>query len=315
MLKLSKKVNVSGLEFSLLINLVWEYSKDGSSFISNLYEDLFNETFDEVCEKLFSITKKVLFTDIAPFILHQLNADLIYSEEENNSHAIINKNKSVLSIIKSINEAYPRSKSDMLETFIKYGSSYILQKSVLKEYDYYPDFVIVRHGGELTLVKYNIKKTHSKNDVPIYKLSFKHENLPFELTGIIRDRFLVGNISLEENKVEEYSEEIDSFEDLLQSKENISSDVKINSKSNEVLELGMYKKGLNKLISWNKWKENYWLMKQIILDVLDHKILRRKNKIMLKSLETKFTEDRIIKMLSKELTKLVVKLQNIKKGL
>ena len=54
-------------------------------------------------------------------------------------------------------------------------------------------------------------------------------------------------------------------------------------------------------------------MKQIILDVLDHKVLKMKNKIMLRSLETKIKEDRIIKTISNELVKLVAKLQNIKR--
>jgi len=54
-------------------------------------------------------------------------------------------------------------------------------------------------------------------------------------------------------------------------------------------------------------------MKQIILDVLDHKVLKKKNKIMLRSLETKIKEDRIIKTISNELVKLVAELQNIKR--
>ena len=60
---------------------------------------------------------------------------------------------------------------------------------------------------------------------------------------------MVGNISLEEYKVEEYSEEIKLFEGLLKNKEKLNSGITINSQSKKEVEFGKLKDGLNKLIS------------------------------------------------------------------
>ncbi len=243
---LTRKINVSGLELSLLINLVWDNNRNNFLSIHNLFEDLFDETFDTVCAKLFTTVKELLFTDISPIILHQFNTDLIFSEEINNTQAIANKSQILLKIIKSISETYETSRSTLLEDFIKLSSIYILQKSILKEYDYYPDFVIVRYNNKLDIVKYNIKKTYSINDVPVYKLQFRHEELPFELTGIIRNGFLLGNIEMEEDDNTQFSAEIKSFNKSIKDKINIGSSLNINSSKTNV---DGYRSGLNKLIS------------------------------------------------------------------
>ncbi len=243
---LTRKINVSGLELSLLINLVWDNNRNNFLSIHNLFEDLFDETFDTVCAKLFTTVKELLFTDISPIIIHQFNTDLIFSEEINNTQAIANKSQILLKIIKSISETYETSRSTLLEDFIKLSSIYILQKSILKEYDYYPDFVIVRYNNKLDIVKYNIKKTYSINDVPVYKLQFRHEELPFELTGIIRNGFLLGNIEMEEDDNTQFSAEIKSFNKSIKDKINIGSSLNINSSKTNV---DGYRSGLNKLIS------------------------------------------------------------------
>lgn len=246
---LYNKHNVQGLELSLLINLVWDNANNNFLSISDLYEDLFDESFDNVSEKLFTVTKELLFTDISPIILHQFNSELIYSDKENNTQAITGKSEILLKIIKSINETYGNSKSNYLEEFIRLSSIYILQKSVLKEYHYYPDFVVVRQNGELILVKYNIKKTFSINDVPIYKLQFKHNKLPFELSGIIRNGFLLANMNLDEESDRNISNELDSFSENLKNQLRIGSKINTYMKDNTKLKLEDYKTGFNKLIS------------------------------------------------------------------
>lgn len=243
---LLRKLNVSGLELSLLINLVWGNNQNNYLLIQNLFEDLFDESFDTICAKLFSTIEKILFENISPIILHQINSDLIFNEEDNNTQVITNKSENLLKIIKSIGEIYKSSRSDLLNDFIKHASTYILQKSVLKDYDYYPDFVIARYNDKLNLIKFNIKKTFSIENQPVYKLQFKNENLPFELTGIIRNGYLFGNIETEDTSYDQLSNEIDEFKKSLEDKIKVSSSLNINSSKTNLDE---YKHGINKLIS------------------------------------------------------------------
>lgn len=55
-------------------------------------------------------------------------------------------------------------------------------------------------------------------------------------------------------------------------------------------------------------------MKINLLDILDHKVLRSKNNIVIKSLKSNKSEDSVIRTISREIVKLISQLQNVKKG-
>jgi hypothetical protein len=248
--ELLRYIKVSGLELSLLINLVWNNNDKNKQFIDELYSDLFNETFKEVSEGLYKAINELLFSNLPQFIIHQISEKLIYNNKDENIKSLVDKSKGLYEIIKLLND-YQNSNISLdnlvISDYIFYSTKYILQKSVLKEYDYYPDFVLVKKDNELEIIHYSVKKLFNTNDNVSYKVIFSSDSLPFELKGIIRNNFFAGEIDVPENLVEK--EEIISIEDRLRGNWEINSDVKVNSKVKNIFKASKLNAELNKLIS------------------------------------------------------------------
>lgn len=243
-------IKVNGLELSLLINLVWNNNDKNKQFIDELYSDLFNETFKEVSEKLFNAINGLLFSNLPQYITHQVNEKLIYDAKDENTKALIDKSKGLSDIIKLLND-YQNSNlsidNSAISEFIFYSTKYILQKSMLKEYDYYPDFILANKESELEIIHYSVKKLFHTNNNVSYKVIFSSDSLPFNLKGIIRNNFFAGDIDIPENLVER--EEIISIEDRLKGNWEINSDVNVNNKINNDFKASKLNMELNKLIS------------------------------------------------------------------
>lgn len=158
---LLKNYPVKGLEFSLLVNLIWNNNDKQKIFIKDLYENLFDEPFEQVCENLFDSLKELLFTDMPNYLNQQISNSIIYNQKNDNSKFMANMPESILGLIKTLNDYKSKNKTfetTEIDNFIFHGTKYILQKSVLKEYDFYPDFVVVKNGSELNIINYSIKK-------------------------------------------------------------------------------------------------------------------------------------------------------------
>jgi hypothetical protein len=248
--ELLRYIKVNGLELSLLINLVWNNNDKHKQFIDELYSDLFNETFKEVSECLYKAINELLFSNLPQFIIHQISEKLIYDKKNENIKSLVDKSKELYEIIKLLND-YQKSNisldNSVISDYIFYSTKYILQKSVLKEYDYFPDFVLVKKDSELEIIHYSVKKLFNTNDNLSYKVIFSSDSLPFELKGIIRNNFFAGEIDVPENLVEK--EEIISIEDRLRGNWEINSDVKVNSKVKNIFKASKLNAELNKLIS------------------------------------------------------------------
>ncbi len=248
--ELIRSIKVDGLEFSLLLNLVWSNQDKSRHYIEDLYDKLFDESFEEVCDGLFNSVNELLFSNIPQYLSQQIRDTLIYNEEEINTTSLINKTDRVFNLIKQLNNHkndVANNKSNEIATFINYGTKYILQKSVFKEYDYYPDFVIVNREAELTIINYSIKKIYESNNLNSYKIHFKHEALPFQLNGFLRDKFLVGDMSIAEVLVD--NEEINSLEESLFNRWGFRSDIRKNvDRKNEFYTTKINVK-VNKLVS------------------------------------------------------------------
>lgn len=248
--ELLRYIKVNGLELSLLINLIWNNNDNNKQFIDELYSDLFNETFKEVSEGLYKAINELLFSNLPQFIILQISEKLIYNKKDENIKSLVDKSKELYEIIKLLND-YQNSNinldTSVISDYIFYSTKYILQKSVLKEYDYYPDFVLVKKDSELEIIHYSVKKLFNTNDNVSYKVIFSSDSLPFELKGIIRNNFFAGELDAPENLVEK--EEIISIEDRLRGNWEINSDLKVNSKVKNIFKASKLNTEINKLIS------------------------------------------------------------------
>ena len=101
--------------------------------------------------------------------------------------------------------------------------------------------------GELTIIHYSIKKLYDSNNLNSYKILFKHEALPFQLSGIIRDKFLVGNIEIDEELVA--SEEIDSLNESLFNRWGFRSEISKNDGKKSEFYTSKINVKVNKLVS------------------------------------------------------------------
>lgn len=247
LLQLTKYIKSDGIEFSLLVDLVWNNNSETKKYIEELYESLFDESFEEVCEKFYSAVNELMFSQLPQYVIQKINATLVHNEASQSSLAILDKSEAVLEIIKLFNSDKGASSVEKnTSQFIKYGTKYILQKSVLKEYDYYPDFIILKSEGRELLIHYSIKKVISFNNSARYKIIFKNDALPFELTGIIRDNFLHGNIEVKEEVA--LSETISSLEENLFNHWGFRSSIKLNSNSKDY-HLTKINNEVNRLVS------------------------------------------------------------------
>ena len=228
--------------------MVWNNTTRNNKYIEELYNGLFDESFEEVCDNLFQSINELLFAGLPQYLSQQINDSIIYVEKSINTKAILNKTDEILSVIKLFNNQYEsiNHAKDEIANFIKYGTKYILQKSVLKDYDYYPDFVIIKRDTELTIIHYSIKKMISCNNKASYKIQFKNDALPFILSGIIRDNFLHGTIETKEELAN--GETITSLEECLFNHWGFRSDIKIND-NNKKYHVSKINAEVNKLVS------------------------------------------------------------------
>lgn len=245
--KLTKKIKVKDLELSLLINLVWKYSENDSYTIYELYENLFSLSFNMVCKNLFNEIKEILLTQEDNYLLNEINLNLIYDEKQINTKVFQSKNEIIINLIKYLSESKNSSKN--IENFIKYSTMYIMQKSVLKDYDYHPDFVIIKKRGELSLIKYNAKKMYLTNGMPAYKLEYEVDNLPIKLNAYMRNNFLIGNIDAINNDSKTIQKEIETLKENLSTKWQINSEINMSEEDIYLTENSRHKSGINKLVS------------------------------------------------------------------
>jgi len=248
--EMNSYIKAEGLEYSLLMNLVWSNTDKNKNFIEELYDDLFNETFESVCDNLFESTNELLFSNLPQYLSQNIRDSLIYNEEVLNTEALNSKVDQIYNVIKQLNDGTNDCASinkKNIERFVTYGSKYILQKAVLKDYDYYPDFVIINRNSELSIIHYSIKKIYSNNNQKSYKILFKHDTIPFKLSGIIREKFIVGNIEINEELVD--SDEINSLEECLFDHWGFRSDLTKNSSKKNKFITSKIKLEVNKLVS------------------------------------------------------------------
>jgi hypothetical protein len=247
--ELMNNLKVEGLEFSLLVDLIWSSSNVSKAMISDLYENLFNEPFEEVCSNLFESIKLLQFSELPQFIVQKINNELIYDPDTNNSGSLLNKIEPISELIKhfSNDTQYRGSIEKDINGFIQYGTKYILQKSVLKDYDFLPDFIAVKRESEIILVLYSIKKVVSVKNQTVYKIYFKNDNLPFQLKGIIRNNFLEGQLDISDQLKEEESK--NTLEKNLFSHWGFRSEIKTDKRKTDEYYVSKINTAVNKLIS------------------------------------------------------------------
>ena len=243
-------IKANGLEYSLLMNLVWNNNDKNRNFIEELYDELFNETFENVCNNLFASINNLLFSKLPQFLSQKIRDSLIYNEEIINTDSLTSKVDQTYSLIKQFNEikgSCSQTEQKDISDFVTNGAKYILQKSVLKDYDYYPDFVIVNRNSELSVIHYSIRKIQTSNNQKSYKILFKHEDIPFQISGILRDKFLVGDIAINEELVN--SNEVNSLEECLFDHWGFRSNLTKNNERKNNLYTSKINIEVNKLVS------------------------------------------------------------------
>lgn len=243
----TEKIKAKELELSLLINLIWKFSEKDVSMILDLYENLFAVSFSTTCKYLFNSIKDLLLSEENVYLLNEINTKLIYDQHRENVIPLLNKSESLLNLIKYLNES--NLNSAPADEFIKFSSIYIMQKSVFKSYDYFPDFVIIKKSSGFALIKYNIKKLYLSNGQPSYKLTFDDDEIPVKVNGYLRNNFLFGSIDAENYENDILIKEIDHLKSELKEKWEINSDFNLSEEHILWAERKYKKNGLNKLVS------------------------------------------------------------------
>jgi len=242
------KMELSDSQLSLLINILWSERGNSTKLAEELFENLFVETFEIVSNNLFEATKEIIYTKIPSFILKQINKT-IYDEKLDNTIALNGKRELIIEAIKNLNNNLLANKNvedkEVIEKYIEYGVKYILQKSALQHFDYFPDFVIAKNGNGLLLIMLEIKKYYSNNGEAFYNIIFKHNAIPIELKGIIRNQFLSSNVIVNIKNNEVVSEKIKNFQNELKTNWEINSHITLNETKNSKLIDSQLESGIN----------------------------------------------------------------------
>ncbi|MFZ1292269.1 MAG: hypothetical protein WAR79_19395 [Melioribacteraceae bacterium] len=244
---ITQKIKAKDLELSLLINLIWKYSEKDIPLILDLYENLFSISFSSTCKYLFNSIKNLLLNQEDVYLLNEVNANLIYDTKRENTIALQNKSEILFNLIKYLNDGDYSSKE--VDEFIKFSSIYILQKSVFKDYDYYPDFVVIKRGNGFSFIKYNFKKLYLSNGMPSYKLEFEHGEIPAKIKGFLRNNFLIGSIDIENYENNLLLKEIDELKNDINKRWQINMELNITEDQIYSAEKSFQKNGINKLVS------------------------------------------------------------------
>ncbi|PID62456.1 MAG: hypothetical protein CR986_01425 [Ignavibacteriae bacterium] len=247
--ELTEYVKVNGLELNLLINLIWHLDKGNKNYIEDLHYNLFDESFEDVCKNLFHGTIELLYSNLPQYITQKIRDSLLFNERENNTKTLIDKSKAIIELIVLLNKyskAATFSSSSSLKDFIKYGTKYIFQKSILKEYDYYPDFVIIEREDNNELIQYQIKKIYNNSDNPTYKIKFSNERIPFKISGTLKENLLIGNIEVDNCLIDE--KDMSRLKEKLQENWQLNSDIKLNEDYDKSFNIKGKKLEVNKLI-------------------------------------------------------------------
>ncbi len=245
---LDNKMELSDSQLSLLVNILWSERGSSTKLAEELFENLFNEPFELVIKHLFEATKEIVYAKIPSFIMQQIN-ETIYDESIDNTVALNGKKEIIIEVIKSLNKNLTVNKNvedrNIIEEYIEYGTKYILQKSALQNFDYYPDFVIAKNENDLLLIMLEIKKYYSNNGEAFYNIIFKHNAIPVELKGIVRNQFLSSNIIVNIENKEAVAEQVINFQKELKNTWEINSHITLNETKNSKLINTQLESGIN----------------------------------------------------------------------
>ncbi|MEE9429546.1 MAG: hypothetical protein V3V16_00800 [Melioribacteraceae bacterium] len=223
------QLKLSDSQIFLLINILWDEKGNSTNFIEELFENILSEPFENVCKQLFEITNEIIFAKIPSFIIQQINKT-VYDSSTDNVDALYNKKEIITKAVISLNNYLTNEtligNRDVVEKYVEYGTKYILQKTILQQYNCYPEFVIAKNENELILIMLEIKKYYSNSGEAFYNIVFKQNAIPLELKGIVRNKFLSGNIIIDDEKLD--VELIRKFQQDLKQNWDINSHISFN---------------------------------------------------------------------------------------
>jgi len=240
------QMKFSDSQLSLLINILWGEKENSIKLAEELFGNITKEPFEDICKQLFEVTSEIIFVKIPSFILQQINRT-IFDSQTDNIEALYNKKeiiiKSVISLNNYITNESMMENRNILEKYIEYGTKYILQKTILQKYDYYPEFVIAKNENELILIILEIKKYFLNSGEAFYNIVFKQNAIPLELKGIVRNKFLSGNILMDDEKLD--VELLRDFQQELKQKWDMNSHISLNETDNSKVTNSRFESGIN----------------------------------------------------------------------
>ena len=105
----------------------------------------------------------------------------------------------------------------------------------------------ITDNDKLSLIQYSIKKILNHRNQATYKIIFAHEELPFKLSGFIRDNLVIGDIEVDEKVVD--ADKLSSLEEGLFNRWGFRSELSVNSNDTKDFYVSKISNDLNKLVS------------------------------------------------------------------
>ncbi len=235
-------IKIDDVQMQLLISIVWNLSNDNLSSTKNVFESVFDITFEELSKMIFSLVEKSNSLNLSENFYDLLNNKIILDsstlESQSKISSVKDKSEEFLSVIQYISaniDLYNHNKSVMalFDDLKTYMLKYIIQKAFYGKFNLYPEFVIVKKDKSLELVNYRIEKKQENNFKVISKINHLHDESLF-LQGVYSNDKFIGEVIVD-NKIKKVVDAcLTGLNNKITKFLKIASDIKSKMKSVEV---------------------------------------------------------------------------------
>ncbi len=203
-------IKIDDVLMQLLISAVWNLSEDKLKETKNIFEEVFDISFEELSKQIFALINKSNELNLSQGYYDLVNDSFILDaenfEQQLNISAVKDKSERFLNLIQFIYENESQlnldnSANDVLSELRTFSLKYVLQKALYGKFEIYPEFAILKRKGKLELVNFRLEKNDGNSYRVISKIDLDKDD-SFFIQGLFTNEKFIGE-AIVNNKIDE----------------------------------------------------------------------------------------------------------------
>ncbi|MGD8777630.1 MAG: hypothetical protein PVH88_01565 [Ignavibacteria bacterium] len=192
-------IKIDDIQMQLLISIIWNLSTDNFKNTRNVFENIFDISFEELSKKIFDLIQASNTLNLPQSYYDLLNSKIILDISTLNSmpktSAVRDKSAELLNVIHFIDanrSLYVNNKTviNLFNDMKVYLLKYIIQKAFYAKFNLYPEFVIVKRDQNLELINYRIEEQNKNSFMMISKIDYGNDESLFLQGVYANDKFI-----------------------------------------------------------------------------------------------------------------------------